>query len=73
MLLAALTETRSTHEPERHFARHQRNSQKEHGCGATVVVISCDGELLTSAPSTVAREMLPVRTALTIVVTIMIN
>ena len=40
--------------------------------GTLVVVISGDGEMLTSGPSSVAGEMLPVRTALTIVVTLMI-
>ena len=45
--------TRPTNEPEMPFARHQRNSQRN----TLVVVISGDGEMLTSAPSSVAGEM----------------
>ena len=45
---------RNTYDPEMPFARHQRNSQRS----TLVVVISGDGELLTSAPSSVAGEML---------------
>ena len=57
MNLAALPVTRFTHEPEMPFAKHQRNSQKS----TLVVVISGDGELLTSVLSSVAGEMMPVR------------
>ena len=62
MNLAALPVhvTRATNEPEMHFSRHQRNSQRS----TFVVVITGDGEQLTSAPSSVAKEMLPVRTEL---------
>ena len=49
MNLAALP---ATPEPEMPFARHQRNSQRS----TLVVVISGDGELLTSAPNCVADE-----------------
>ena len=58
MNLAALPVMRATHEPEMPFARHQRNSQRS----ILVVVISGDGKLLTSAPSSVAGEMLFMRT-----------
>ena len=51
--LAALPVTRATYEPEMPFARHKCNSQRSN----LVVVISSDGELLTSAPSSVAGEM----------------
>ena len=57
MNLAALPETCATNEPEMPFTRHQRNSQRI----TLVVVSSGDGELLSSAPSSVAGEMLPVR------------
>ena len=40
------------------FARHQRNSQRS----TLVMVISTDGELLTSASSSVVGEMFPVGT-----------
>ena len=58
MNLAALPVTRSTHEPEMPFARYQRNSQRS----TLVVVISADGDQLTSAPSSVGGKMLPVCT-----------
>ena len=68
MNLAALPVTRATHGPEMPFVGHQRKSQRS----TLVVVISGDGELVTSAPSSVAGEMLPVRAASTIAVTLMI-
>ena len=57
MNLAALPVTNAMHEPEIPFARHQRNSES---C-PLVVVINGDGEL-TSTASSVATEMLLVRT-----------
>ena len=48
----------ATNEPEMPFVRHQRNSQRS----TLVVVISGDGELLTSAPTSVEGEMSLVRT-----------
>ena len=57
MNLAALPVTGATNMPKMPFARHQRNSQRS----TLVVVISSDGELLTSAPSSVAGEMSLVR------------
>ena len=53
MNLEALPVTRPTFVTEIHFARHQGNSQRS----TLVVVISGDGELLTSAPNSVAGEM----------------
>ena len=53
MKLAALSVTRASHEPEMPFARHQRNSQRS----TLVVVISGDGEQLTTAQNSVAGEM----------------
>ena len=58
MNLEALPVTRPTYVTEIHFARHQGNSQRS----TLVVVISGDGELLTSVPNSVAGEMLSVRT-----------
>ena len=52
--------TRATHAPEVPFANHQRNNQRSN----LVVVISGDGELITSVPSSVAGEILSVRTAI---------
>ena len=64
---------RATHEPEMPFARYRRSSKRRTlGVRVTVVVISGDGELLTSVPNSVAGEMLLVHTTLTIGVTLMI-
>ena len=49
-----------------------KGAPRLHSFGVKVVVISGDGELLTSAPYSVEGEMMPVRTALAIVVTLMI-
>ena len=60
MNLAALSVMRATNESGMTFARDQRNSQRS----TLVVVIISDGELLTSAPCSVAGEMLPVQNRL---------
>ena len=75
MNLVALLVTHVTHEPKMPSARLSQASaqqSEEHSRGATVVVISGDWELLTKAPSSVAGEMLLLRTALTIVALLMI-
>ena len=61
MNTAAPPVMRATHEPVMPFARHQCNSQLK---STLLVVISGDGDLLTSTSSSVASEMLPVRTKL---------
>ena len=58
MNIVALPVTRATHEPEIRFARYRRNIQRSTLVVLLVVLISGDGELLTSAPNSVAGEML---------------
>ena len=69
MNLAALPVMGATNEPETPFATHQHNSQRS----TLVVVISSDGELLTSAPTMLTPKMDTHRTNKTIFCCIHLN